>query len=186
VQVIGSAAPVTLQLPAVSTIPYVGVRIEFLNSSLFPLTLQAAGGEVVYNIDRSVGPVKVSAGDWVVVEVKAAADWSVVAGGSGQNKFSSEFASSLAVNGYKCTPDKNSPTGYLIEQWQLLSAATGAGTIYALPIAFPNAYYSIVASHAGSSSGAINVEATPSGLSNTLVTHNGPGVASVCLRAIGC
>ncbi|MNF05265.1 hypothetical protein D3C80_2049560 [compost metagenome] len=54
-----------------------------------------------------------------------------------------------------------------------------AGTVFSLPITFPNAIFGIVASHLGSSTGIINVEATAVGLNQVRLTHNGVSAANV-------
>ena len=53
-----------------------------------------------------------------------------------------QFASSLGTQGYKQIPDHNSPTGYILEQWWIVVAASGTWT-YNFPMAFSNACMSI-------------------------------------------
>lgn len=60
-------------------------------------------------------------------------------------------SSDPATNGWKLYLDKNSPTGYIIEQWG--QATSLSGIVINFPISFPNACYNVVLSEAEGSSG---------------------------------
>ena len=87
---------------------------------------------------------------------------------------------SLTANGFQKTP------GGYIEQWGSQSVPAGvSGTVYNLPITFPGTAHVVVASHLGSSSGAINVEAVAVGTSQVRLTHNSGTTASIAYIVIG-
>lgn len=87
---------------------------------------------------------------------------------------------SLGTSGFQRIP------GGVTTQWGVQSVPTGsAGTVYSLPTPFSSAAYIVVASHLGSSSGAVNVEAVFVGTDQVRLTHNSGVTAVVAYYAIG-
>lgn len=87
---------------------------------------------------------------------------------------------SLTQNGWQKLP------GGLIIQWGQFSVPTGSsGTLFSLPMTFPTGVFAATASHYGSSSGSVNVEAVCPNTSQIRITHNVGSTAGVAAIIIG-
>ena len=86
---------------------------------------------------------------------------------------------SLATSGFQRIP------GGWIVQWGQENVPNGAGTTFTLPLTFPNAAFQAVASHRGSTGGAVNVEALPVGLNQITITHNFASPSNVSYFIVG-
>lgn len=126
-----------LTLPLSTAVP-AGTVICFENDGN-DLSIARQGTDLISTSSSNSTSITLKAGDTLLMESNALGTWRVI-GGSGQVLYSNLFGSSLAGNGYKYIPDKNSPSGFWIVQWAdgTNVAAAGNQTI-TLPIAFPNA-----------------------------------------------
>lgn len=145
----------------------------------------AAGAYVQLRYDASIG-----AGSWVllpasrpIASTAQAQAWASDIVGMTPLKLAQAFQGSnqsLLANGFQRIP------GGWIEAWgtELVPAGVG-GTVFSLPLTYPNAIFGVVASHLGTSSGAINVEAIQVGLNQIRITHDSASAANVFYKMVG-
>lgn len=134
--VLGNASTlITLTLPLASTVASGGC-IAFQNAGTAPTTFSRQGADVIYVGAAPLTGITVQSGEYVLFETDGF-NWT--ASGTGVLKFSESLNSFLGVSSsWKKYPDKNSPTGYIIEQWGLtgvLPANSALNVIF--PMAFP-------------------------------------------------
>lgn len=84
----------------------------------------------------------------------------------------------LAIKGFQESP------GGLVIEWGVETVPVGGGTIYGLLSTFTT-IFAVIASHQGSTSGAVNVEASPVGTTQIRLTHNYISPANVAYLVIG-
>lgn len=129
----GNAGPITLELPDATSLKN-GVDISFLNASAYPVTIQAAGSDLINPAVVTQSTIVLQPGDTF-----SAATYGTIwecTGGSAALAYVAGFASGQSANGYTKLPNG------LILQWGVVtSSGTAAGNATAtLPTAFPNAF----------------------------------------------
>lgn len=147
---IASASATTQTLPAANAVP-AGARIELMNTSTGIGTVSRAGTDTLIVNNTSVTTLALGVGDTLTLASNGVNGWLAV-GGSVTLRYASGFFSVLGTNGYKRTPDQNSPTGYIIDQWGTFASAADSTTTVTLPIGFPNVFFGVnvtVASNTG-------------------------------------
>jgi hypothetical protein len=128
---------IVVTLPLTSTIP-IGTRIEFVSGGNTNVVQRQGTDQIVANFSSAVNTVTLNAGDSLIVVYMGSNQWYTI-GGSVQLAFSTSFGSSIAVIGYQKLPSG------LIVQWGQSAVTTQSVQTVTLPLAFPNALFSIVA-----------------------------------------
>lgn len=174
VQASGSTAAITLTVPLTSSVEY-GSRIEFVNSSNFPMVIAAQGAsDKIYSISAGAGSITVLQGDTLTLECQSANIW-IAVGGSSQLSLSSLFGSSIGSNGYQKLPSG------LIVQWASGTTNSSGLIQVALPIAFPNNLLVANCNYLAAANAESGVATISSNSSKTILQGNAwiPGVAPI-------
>lgn len=129
-----------LTLPSAASCP-AGATLTVINNGTGPITVTRAGADTIYMGSATVTSITIHSGCSATFEASSPV-W-VVTGGSSLLPYSDIFSSSLAANGWKRYPDKNSPTGYFIEQWGAANCTANVGLPITWPLTFPNALLSV-------------------------------------------
>ena len=79
VQAVGNTIAIALALPVTSGL-VIGARIEFLNSSLYNVTVSATNPDTLYSVNNGTGPIVITPGDTLTLEVGAFGKWIAVGG----------------------------------------------------------------------------------------------------------
>ncbi len=134
---------ITLTLPPIGGSVLTGSTIHIRNVGSAPLTVvPPAGGSMSVIATVPVTSIVVNPGSSLEVTVQGT---NYFFAGSGSLKHVSDFAATLAANGYQ-----KLPSGLIIQIVSIATAANGLGTI-THPIAFPTAKLKVLVSVAGTS-----------------------------------
>lgn len=136
VQVSNNLVPVLLTLPLTSS-SKPGKRIEFINTSNYPVTVSPQGADVLSRINAAnVSGIVLQTGDTLTLICQSSGLWLAV-GGTTEFSVLSTFLASVGTSGWQKLPSG------LIIQWGVTSIAVAANTSTAdnwtFPITFPNA-----------------------------------------------
>lgn len=146
----GGSANATFTLPALSAVPVGGsITIKHATAGAFVLTVQRAGTDVILPGSGSINSFTMLVGDSVTL-VNAGSGWSMTNGSTMLRHATGQFGSLLAADGWQRLPSG------LIIQWGTQSSGTTSGTV-TLPIAFPAAGVSVVATSAALSVSGTNL-----------------------------
>ncbi|MEO6920521.1 MAG: hypothetical protein ABI171_16185 [Collimonas sp.] len=100
--------------------------------------LAFAGCTYVYGSAGLSASLNVLAGESITFVAESGTSWRVATSTAGMGNLGS-FTSSLGTQGWKRYPDANSPIGYTVEQWGMVSGANlTVDTTVPYPISFPN------------------------------------------------
>lgn len=150
-----SAFTGTVTLPATTSVP-VGTSYTIYNGTIVPITLAAAGTDVIWPTNGSYSSISISSGDTVTITVIQSAtsgSWATFAG-AGTLKYSNQFGAAFAGTGYQ-----KFPSGVILQWGQTGSNASGVATL-TLPVAFPHAFLIGVANYLQAGLGLQSVTAT--------------------------
>lgn len=170
----------TTTLPLAASCPK-GSQIAFQGGTpIGTWVVQRQGSDLVDNNGGGTYIV-LGAGDTAVFESNGAGTWRIL-GGSAALRKCSDFAASLAVNGYQ-----KLPSGKIV-QWGWTGAATAGDLTQALPTAFPNAFHHVFVTQAYTvGSGSIGYAAgTPNGSLSSFVWRGSAVGNGYRFWAVGC
>lgn len=127
----------TLPTPTSLGVPVGGAFTIFGTVGSSSSVVPGAGASI--NVSGSVANVPILAGQSATFVAVTATTWQVV-NSTAALSANADFAASLAANGYQKLPSG------LIVQWGLVDSPVNSTTTISLPIAFPNAFLSVVVS----------------------------------------
>jgi hypothetical protein len=175
----GGTTSFTANLPATNGLPS-GSIVKFLNIT----------GVDMYVYGPAAGTIIIGSNGFLNITLKPGESIELITetngwyafSGSALTRYSPAYASSINTAGWKRTPDVNSPTGYLLRQWQALSVVNGAGIPF--PVAFP---YALLGIKITVNYGGVFAIAMPSNqsLSGFTLNHNQSGTALVYVESEG-
>lgn len=142
---INSASATAQTLPAASAVT-AGKQVELMNINTGVATISRAGSDTITGNHTTVTSFALGDGDTLVLQSDGVSNWFAV-GGSVQLGKAAAFGSLQAVNGYQKLPSG------LIMQWGLTTAIPATSTgVTTLPITFPTAIFSVVATFSDAAS----------------------------------
>jgi hypothetical protein len=131
-----STAAATWTMPPVTS-AVAGARIEIVNFSAYPLTINRSNSDTIIRGGVVLTTVTIPAGDVAVFEYNGGTVWMMV-GGSAALVGSGLFTGALAASGYQ-----KLPSGILIQWGNLSVTDSNATRALTFPITFPNACQSL-------------------------------------------
>lgn len=146
----GGAGTIATALPLASTCP-AGATITIWQFASGSLTVSPSAADAIVSAG-AISFLTLRQGDSVTLTSAGVNTW-YVTGGSLQTVLAASFSSNTAAAGWKRTPDANSPTGWLLEQWGTTGIVT-AGSL--ANVSFPIAFNAILVSHANAVGYSVN------------------------------
>ncbi|WP_236201378.1 phage tail-collar fiber domain-containing protein [Pseudomonas pseudonitroreducens] len=126
--VTSSTLPITLTLPALSSVP-VGAVLTFLNTTQPLLTVVSGAGDALHGGSGNITSCTLGYGDNVSI-VRGSVGWTLF-GGSAQLKYSGSMAAQLIANGYQ-----KLPSGLIIQWGSTTVTQANTWTVVNLPVPF--------------------------------------------------
>lgn len=126
---LSSATPFTVTLPLVGAVP-IGSCFYFKNFNGGTVTVQRAGGDVLFISNQSLASFPIAYGESAIV-ISMNGSWAVIYADA-TIKYNGQFSASLAADGYQKLPSG------LIIQWGYVTNAGTSGPTITFPITFPN------------------------------------------------